>query len=140
MWLARGVSSYVFGLAEYISKHLNIGMQGFNVTSKVFDEEQKKRYDQGKFEFGVPSPMFVPIASAAIINLLAFLDGSIHVCNDGSVDELLVQIFVAGFGVLNSLPVYEAMILRRDKGRMPTKITIISTFVAAALYSASVCI
>ncbi|KAK1382326.1 Cellulose synthase [Heracleum sosnowskyi] len=140
VWLARGVSSYVFGLAEYISKHLNIGMQGFNVTSKVFDEEQKKRYDQGKFEFGVPSPMFVPIASASIINLVAFLDGSIHVLNGGSVDELFVQIFVAGFAVLNSLPVYEAMVLRRDKGRMPTKITVISTFVAAALYAASVCI
>lgn len=139
IWLARGLTSYLFGSIEYVSQHLGIPSQGFNVTSKVLDDEQSKRYDQGKFEFGVASPMFVPLASAAIINLVAFLAGIIEVFKGGNMDgSLFVQMLIAGYGVLNCLPIYEAVILRSDKGRMPTKITIISTFVAVALYITTV--
>lgn len=136
MWLARGLSCFIFGFLEFITKRLGIPTQGFNVTSKVLEEDQIKRYEQGKLEFGVASPMFVPLASAAIINLVAFLAGLTRAFRGGIGDggDYFVQMFIAGFGVLNSLPVYEAMALRSDTGSMPTKITIISTFVAVALY------
>jgi len=49
------------------------------------------------------------------------------------VDGLFLQMFIAGFAVLNSLPIYEAMVLRSDKGRMPSKTTIISTLLALLL-------
>ncbi len=39
---------------EFFLKSLGISTQGFNVTSKVLDDEQSKRYKQGIFEFGVP--------------------------------------------------------------------------------------
>ena len=44
MWLIRGVTSYLFGLIEFVSKGLGIATHGFNVTSKVVDDEQGKRY------------------------------------------------------------------------------------------------
>lgn len=137
MWLIKGLTSFSFGGIEYVTKVLGIATQGFNVTSKVVDDEQGKRYDQGMFEFGVPSPMFVPLSTAAIVNLIAFLYGFLEVLRGGNLDALFLQMFVAGFGVLNSLPIYEAMVLRADKGRMPTKITIISAFLACALYITS---
>ncbi|KAL0331058.1 UNVERIFIED_CONTAM: Cellulose synthase-like protein G3 [Sesamum angustifolium] len=86
------------------------------VTSKVMDAELSRRYDQGMFEFGVPSPMFVPLATAAILNLIAFLGGGVLVLKERSFGSFFIQMFIAGFGVMNSLPFYEAMVLRRDKG------------------------
>ncbi|CAK9184307.1 unnamed protein product [Ilex paraguariensis] len=135
MWLIRGLSSQLFGLTEFVTKSLGVATHGFNVTSKVVDDEQSKRYDQGIFEFGVPSPMFVPLAMAATINLIAFLRGLLEVCSGGNVDGSLVQMFISGFGIVNCFPIYEAMVLRTDKGRMPIKTTIISIFLSWALYT-----
>ncbi|PSS11207.1 Cellulose synthase-like protein [Actinidia chinensis var. chinensis] len=135
MWLIRGVTSYLFGLIEFVSKCPGIATHGFNVTSKVVDDEQGKRYDQGTFEFGVHSPMFVPLAAAAIINLIALIRGLIGVFRGWNLEGLFVQMFISGFVVLNCWPVYEAMVLRSDKGRMPTKTTMVSIFVAWALYA-----
>ncbi|XP_028117505.1 cellulose synthase-like protein G3 isoform X2 [Camellia sinensis] len=137
MWMVRGVTCHMFGLIEFISKYVGIATQGFNVTSKVIDNEQGKRYDQGTFEFGVESPMFVSLAVAAIINLIAFIGGLIGVLRGKNSEGLFGQLLISGFVVLNCCPVYEAMVLRTDKGRMPTKTTIISTFLAWALYTAA---
>ncbi|KAI3689898.1 hypothetical protein L2E82_47868 [Cichorium intybus] len=67
MWLIRGLSPLLFALVEYIAKHLGITTQGFNVTSKVQDDDQRKRYDQGLIEFGVHSVMFLPLITATIL-------------------------------------------------------------------------
>ncbi|KAL8536399.1 hypothetical protein ACS0TY_011861 [Phlomoides rotata] len=138
MWLIRGPSSFIFGSIEYITKCLGMETHGFNVTSKVMDADQSKRYDQGLFELGVPSPMFVPLAMAAILNLTAFIVGFFHVLRgERKLHDFFIQIFIVGFGVLNSLPLYEAMFLRSDKGRMPTNTTITSTSFVGILYGIS---
>ncbi|PWA50681.1 cellulose synthase, nucleotide-diphospho-sugar transferase [Artemisia annua] len=55
MWLMWGLSSYPFALLEWSLKSLGVSTSGFNVTSKVVDEEQNRLYEQGVFEFGVES-------------------------------------------------------------------------------------
>ncbi|CAA3013908.1 cellulose synthase G3 [Olea europaea subsp. europaea] len=138
MWHMRGVSSHLFGSIEFITKRLGISTQGFNVTSKVMDDEQSKRYDQGIFEFGVESPMFVTLAMAATLNLMAFFCGGIvQIFKERNLEVFFVQVFIAGFAVLNCLPIYEAMFFRSDKGRMPTRTTIISTLLVGGLCAAS---
>ncbi|KAL6182846.1 hypothetical protein ACLB2K_044258 [Fragaria x ananassa] len=134
MWMVRAHSSFLFGSIEYLLKSLGISTHGFNVTSKVLDEDQSKRYDQGTFEFGVASPMFVPLTSAAILNLAAFSWGHVEAFK-GSIglEGMFLQMFIAGFGVVNCIPIYEA-IIRSDKGRIPTKTTTVSLLLAFALY------
>lgn len=135
MWLVRGLTSDLFGTLEYIGNHLGIAAREFNVTNKVNDEELRKRYDnEGKLEFGVSSPMFVPLSTAAIINGVAFLGGLLQLLKGRELEELLGQMAVASMGVANSWPIYEAMVLRSDGGRMPTKITIISLVLACLLF------
>ncbi|XP_059277751.1 LOW QUALITY PROTEIN: cellulose synthase-like protein G3 [Lycium ferocissimum] len=134
MWMIRGLSCYLFGTIENLTKHLGLSTQGFTVTSKVVDNDQGKRYQQGIFEFRVVSPMFVTLATASIINLVAFLKSVAESFKgDQNLDGLFIQMFIAGFVVINCLPIYEAMVLRGDKGRMPTRVTIFSTFLAAGL-------
>ncbi|KAF9685948.1 hypothetical protein SADUNF_Sadunf03G0107700 [Salix dunnii] len=136
-WIIRGISSYVFGSVEFFLKFLGISAFGFNVTSKVVDDEQSKRYGQGIFEFGEDSPMFVTLTVAAIINLSSLAQGLAEVFKGNSLDGLFVQMFISGFAVLNSWPIYEAIALRKDKGKMPLKTSIIATLLAGTLYTAS---
>ncbi|KAF5190021.1 Cellulose synthase-like protein g3 [Thalictrum thalictroides] len=134
MWMIRGVSSHSFGLIDFLLKSLSISTFGFNVTSKVVDDEQSKRYEQGLFEFGIVSPLFVPLATTAIINLIAVIVGVAQILKQRHYDEMFVHICISGFVAANSWPIYEAMVFRVDKGRMPQKITFISICFAWVLY------
>lgn len=131
----KSLSSFSIALIEYLLESVGISSVGFNVTSKVVEEEQSKRYEQGIFEFGVSSPIFLLITTAAIINLAAFLSAIAQICRQRSIEDVFLQTFLAGFGVVNCWPVYEAMVLRTDKGKMPIKITFISTILVWTLHS-----
>ncbi|KAJ4952698.1 hypothetical protein NE237_029530 [Protea cynaroides] len=135
MWMIRGISSHLFGTIDYFLKTFGISALGFTVTSKVMEDEQSKLYDHGVFEFGVSSFLFVPLTTAAIINLISFLKGLAGVFIYGNLREVFVQLFISSFVVLNCWPVYEAIALRSDRGKMPTKTTVASTLLAWVLYS-----
>ncbi|XP_051114584.1 cellulose synthase-like protein G3 [Andrographis paniculata] len=134
MWLIRVLSSDLFGTIEYTGNQLGITTRGFDVTNKVDDNNQRKRYNEGKFEFGVPSPMFVPLTAAAIINLAACSWGILQVLRGKWQNELNGQMLLTCFGVANSWPVYEAMAWRTDEGRIPTRIICTSALLASALF------
>lgn len=136
MWLIRSLSSDLFGSLEYITHHLGIATRGFEVTSKVVDNEQNKRYYEGKFEFGVPSSIFVPFSTGAVLNLAALIMGFLKILRGENLDCLIFQMLIASFGVVNCWPIYEAMVLRSDNGRMPIKITFISVSFAWVVYAA----
>ncbi|KAF2313475.1 hypothetical protein GH714_011166 [Hevea brasiliensis] len=137
IWTIRGLTSLWFGSLEFLLKSLGILTHDFSLTSKVVDDEQSKRYDQGIFDFGVPSPMFVPLTMAALINLVSFIMGLAEVVKSSNLEGLLIQMFIAGFGVVNCWPIYEAMVFRKDKGKLPTKITLTAAFLTWALYIAA---
>lgn len=121
MWLIRGFSSFPFGFIEFTLKTLNLSTHGFNLTSKVNnDDKQSKRYEQEIFDFGPSSTMFFPITTVAIINLLAFVCGAcgIFVWGEG----LVLELMLVSFAVVNSLPIYMAMLLRDGDGKLPKNV------------------
>ncbi|KAJ9148095.1 hypothetical protein P3X46_030189 [Hevea brasiliensis] len=137
MWNIRGLSSFMFGFVEFILNSLGISTSGFNVTSKAVDDELSKRYEQGLFEFGVASPMFVPLVMAALMNLVSFAWGLSEIVKGGrNMEGLAIQIFLSAFAVANSWPVYEAMVLRSDNGKMPAKTCVIGTALTWVIYVA----
>ncbi|XVF51276.1 hypothetical protein PTKIN_Ptkin04bG0172000 [Pterospermum kingtungense] len=133
----ENLSSFSLGTAEYCLKSIGLSTSGFIVTNKVIDDEQNKRYSQGIFEFGVPSPLFVPPTTAAIINLFSFIWGTVLVLSGSNKEGLFLQMLLAGCIVVTCFPIYEAIALRSDKGKMATKITIMATLLAGALYTAT---
>ncbi|KAK1564498.1 hypothetical protein Q3G72_004679 [Acer saccharum] len=135
MWMIKGLSSYLFGFTEYLLNSLGISALGFNVTSKVVDDELSKRYDQEIFEFGAPSPMFVPITMAAILNFFSFSWGLLQIIRGvGDMQGQFLQMLLSGFVTVNCWPIYEAIVLRSDKGKLPAKVIVIAAFLAWALY------
>ncbi|XP_050944078.1 LOW QUALITY PROTEIN: cellulose synthase-like protein G3, partial [Cucumis melo] len=137
MWMIRSGSSLLFGCIEFTLKSLGINSNfGFNITGKAMDEEQSKRYKKELFEFGVSHPLFVPITTAAIVNLASFICGLIEIWKSGGAwEHLFAQMLVAGFGVVNCWPVYEAMALRNDGGKLPPKLTFFCFSLALLLCS-----
>nr|XP_043606225.1 cellulose synthase-like protein G3 [Erigeron canadensis] len=136
-WIVRSLSSHTFGMTEYALTKLQISSSTFNVTSKVVDKEANTRYEQGMMEFGVESPLFYPISIAAMLNLVAFAYGIMQSLTYGGLESLFVQLFLSGFGVINGWPIYQAMFIRTDRGKMPLKITLRSIAIACMLYIAS---
>ncbi|KAK4843031.1 hypothetical protein QYF36_003018 [Acer negundo] len=135
IWMIKGLSSYLFGFTEYLLNSFGISALGFNVTSKVVDDELSKRYDQEIFEFGAPSPMFVPTTMAAILNFFSFSWGLLQIIRGvGDMQGQFLQMLLSGFVVVNCWPIYEAIVLRTDKGKLPAKVTVIAAFLAWALY------
>lgn len=135
MWLILGCSTYLFSFFDWLVTSLGMSTLEFNVTSKVSDNEQEIRYHKGIFGFGVESPMFVSINVAVIVNFFAFFMGIGHVLiNNGRLEELFGQLFITGFGVVIGWPIFEGMVLRSDKGKMPIKTTLISACVALTIH------
>ncbi|RZC67692.1 hypothetical protein C5167_011380 [Papaver somniferum] len=157
MWMLKGTSSYLFSVMVTILKALGISESGFEITSKVIDEEALKRYNKEMMEFAVASPMFIPPITLSLLNLYclartvvslvtatvmsnnleeAELNTSLGVSNSLA---LVLQIIISGYISIMSLPIYKAMILRMDKGRMPTSVTVYSIGLCVTLvYLASV--
>ncbi|XXG65831.1 hypothetical protein AAC387_Pa05g3440 [Persea americana] len=136
MWMIRGVSSFLMAVVVTILKSLGISESGFEITSKVRDDDALKRYKQEVMEFAVASPMFVPPTTLSLLNLYCFLRSTVLMIVKGGpsvLDHMALQLILSGFITLVSLPLYEALFFRRDKGRMPTSITVYSILLAFAL-------
>ncbi|KAL1194842.1 Cellulose synthase-like protein G3 [Cardamine amara subsp. amara] len=131
IWSMRGFSSFPFGFIEFTLKTLNLSTEGFNLTSKANDDaEQRKRYDQEIFDFGSSSSMFLPMATMAIVNLIALVWGLYCLLAWG--EGLVLEIMLVSFVVVNCLPIYEAMIFRKDDGKLSNRVcflAVILTFV-----------
>ncbi|OAY76670.1 Cellulose synthase-like protein G3 [Ananas comosus] len=122
-----GVTSYLFGTIEFALNRVGIASQGFNVTNKVTEEEQSKRYNNGVFDFGIASPFFISLGVTANPSLASFIAGITRVAVIGI--GLFDEIFIAA----NCLPIYEAMFFRRDNGKLPRNVTLTSIFLAGLL-------
>ncbi|XP_073109213.1 cellulose synthase-like protein G3 [Elaeis guineensis] len=135
IWMVRGLTSHLFGTIQFALNHVGISTPGFNVTSKVMEEEQSERYDKGMFDFGIASPFFVVLGTAAIVNLSSFVIGIARAARiEGVFNEMFLHLFLSGFIIVNCLPIYEAMFLRKDGGKMPGNVTLISILMAGFLH------
>ena len=68
--------------------------------------------------------MYLPLTLVALINLVALVHGIGQVYLNGGFEDLFLRLFMADFGVVNSMPMYEAMALRTDYGKIPVTITL----------------
>ncbi|KFK28958.1 hypothetical protein AALP_AA7G070700 [Arabis alpina] len=123
---------YLFLFLEFTLKTLNLSTHGFNVTSKANDDDkQRKRYEQEIFDFGSSSSMFLPVATVAIMNLLAFVWGIYDLLARG--EGLVIELMLTSFGVVNCLPIYEAMVLRTDDGKLPKRVSFLAGIITLVL-------
>ncbi|GAB2217684.1 hypothetical protein Droror1_Dr00000887 [Drosera rotundifolia] len=126
MWMMKSLTSHLYGSFDAIMKTLGVGQTSFTPTNKVIDEQQEKRYHMGIYDFQASNIYLIPVGSAVILNLASLLVGLARVITVDSWNELFAQLFLSAYVVFMSYPMIEAMLLRKDSGRVPPSTTLIS--------------
>jgi hypothetical protein len=129
MWLFRRISSYLLAAIDTICRLLGISESGFALTAKVTDSEALERYKKGVMEFGSFSVMFVIITTVALLNLACLVFGVARVLlHEGAtgLGALFLQVVLCVLVVAINFPVYEALFLRNDTGRLPASVGLVS--------------
>lgn len=131
MWLYKRTTSYLFAFVDTILKLMGFSESKFVISNKLFDEDVSKRYNEELMEFGVDSPMTTILSSLAVLNLFCFIGAVIKINSDlMSLERMILQILCCGILVLINLPLYNAILFRKDQGRMPSSVTGKSMFLA----------
>ncbi|KAH9804268.1 cellulose synthase-like protein E1 [Citrus sinensis] len=133
MQIIRRATAFFFGFADVIIEQLGLSQTAFAITAKVVTEDVLKRYEQEIMEFGSSSVMFTIIATLAMLNLLSLIGGLINTIflEFGALQNLISQIILCGLMILVSVPIYEALFLRRDKGCLPFSVMLKSVVFAS---------
>ncbi|KAM3743949.1 hypothetical protein ACB098_06G015000 [Castanea mollissima] len=126
MWLYKRTSSYLFAFMDTILKLLGFAESGFVISTKIADEDVSQRYEKEIMEFGTSTPMFTILSTLAMINLVCFVvvlkealmgEGIIRVY-----ETMSLQFVLCGILVLINFPLYQALFLRKDKGKLPSSL------------------
>ncbi|KAE8707778.1 Cellulose synthase-like protein E1 [Hibiscus syriacus] len=142
MWMFKRTTSYFFAVLDYILKLCQISESTFVITRKVADDNVNRRYEKDIMDFGISSPMFTVLATLALFNVLCIIavgTKKIVIDNDDVMkvfDIYGFQIVVCCLLVFINLPVYQAMLFRKDSGKIPASVTLVAftlAFFASAL-------
>ncbi|ESW14420.1 hypothetical protein PHAVU_008G279700 [Phaseolus vulgaris] len=133
MWLYVKTSSFLFSLIDGILGFFGHPNSSYSLTSKVIDDDVAQRYKKEVMEFGTSSPYFTVLATLALLNLfclLLTLKDLVLQKGTFAAEKMTLQVLLCGVLVVINIPLYQAIFVRKDKGRMPTSVSIKSTAVA----------
>ncbi|KAM5582646.1 cellulose synthase-like protein E1 [Rosa sericea] len=127
IWLYQRTTSYLFAFIDTIVHYLGYINSAFVITAKVADEDVSDRYKKEIMEFGGSSPMFTVLATLSLLNLYCFA-GFVQAAIAGTIgiaevyETMCLQILLCGVLIVINLPLYEALYLRKDKGKLPRSV------------------
>ncbi|PON93999.1 hypothetical protein TorRG33x02_100380 [Trema orientale] len=128
MWFYKRATSYLFAFIDTILNSLGFTKSAFVITAKVADEDVSERFEKEIMEFGTSSPMFSILSVLAILNLFCFT-GVVKEAIMGKAivkvfETMSMQILLCGVLTLINFPLYQGLFLRKDKGKMPSSLTV----------------
>ena len=135
MWVFRRTTSYLFGFIDVVRWQLGLSKTTFTITTKVNTEDVLKRYEQEVLEFGSSTIVFTIIASLALLHLFSLIGGITKIVLElefKSLEQLILQVILNLLLVMINIPVYQALFIRHDNGRLPSSI-LFKSFVLASL-------
>ncbi|XP_058200562.1 cellulose synthase A catalytic subunit 8 [UDP-forming]-like isoform X1 [Rhododendron vialii] len=135
IWMIKSVTCHLYGSLDAIMKRLGMREAKFMITNKVIDDEQTRLYQTGKIDFQTSIMLLAPLVILTIINVVSFVGGVTRAMVTGKFSYMFIQVFLSLFIVTMGYPVIEGMILRKDKGRIPPSVTILSVLVSTIFLS-----
>ncbi|XP_011091168.1 cellulose synthase-like protein E1 [Sesamum indicum] len=133
MWMMRSASSFLYGSLGAILDKIGLHEAHFTLTNKAGDDEQAKLYQEGIYDFQASPVLIAPICSLYILNVISFVVGMGRIFRTQSGSEMLVQAFIPLFGVIVNYQVFEGMVLRKDRGRISTSVSLLSAVIAISV-------
>ncbi|KAJ6830137.1 cellulose synthase-like protein G2 [Iris pallida] len=127
------VTSHLFACLSLVMKLVGMGEIKFDLTNKATGEEQIRRYERGTFDFEGSSMVLVPATTLAILNVVTLVIGCIRMIVDSSLHDMFGQLLLSLLILAMSYRVLEAIFVRRDTGRVPASISLVSIILAAVI-------
>ncbi|KAK8988090.1 hypothetical protein V6N11_065689 [Hibiscus sabdariffa] len=130
IWTMKAIVSYTIGTVNAVLKCFGLKEANFVPTNKVADVEQIMFYQKGLFNFQASTIVLVPLVT---LNIICFVVGAVRSIVDGSFDAMFGQIFISFYVLAVHYPVIDGMILRKDEGRVPTSVTMLSLAISISV-------
>ncbi|KAK7301912.1 hypothetical protein RJT34_12789 [Clitoria ternatea] len=139
IWLYKRTSSYLFACIDTVLKLLGFSDLTFEITAKVTEEDVSKRHEKEIMEFGTSSPMLTILTTLALLNLFCFLNvlKDAILLEEGGLEayeKMALQVLLCGFLLFINLPIYQALFIRKDNGKLPISLAIKSTILALGAF------
>ncbi|KAJ9182234.1 hypothetical protein P3X46_006253 [Hevea brasiliensis] len=133
IWMIMSVTCYLYGSLDAIMKILGLREDSFLPTNKVEDDDQVKLYQMGKFNFQTSTRLLAPLVTIIILNMASFFVGTIRMIVAGGFYELFGQVFLSFYILAMNYSIIEGMMIRKDKGRVPPSVTLLSAIFSVIL-------
>lgn len=139
MWMIKSLTSHLYANLNLVMDKVGLVKASFLPTNKVVDEGASKLYQMGIYNFQAPTLFMVPLCTLYILNLTSFLVGFARILHGDHDKEnvMLVEAFIPLFGVILHFPFLEGMVLRNDKGRVSTYVSLVSIVVSSTLLASA---
>ncbi|ONI26600.1 hypothetical protein PRUPE_1G033700 [Prunus persica] len=134
VWMMKSVISDLYGSVDGFMKKIGMREASFYLTNKVDDVDQLKRYNMGVFDFQTSILFLAPMAALVILNMASFAVGIYRVILLGELDKFCIQVFIPFYVILMNYPIVEGMLIRKDGGRIPPSVTLLSAIVSLIFY------
>lgn len=143
--MIKSVTCHLYGSLDAILKKLGLREASFLTTNKVDDDEQIKLYQEGKFDFRAPTIFVAPLVTIILVNLASTGGGVVRMMamGGGVWRKMLGQILLSFYIITMNYAVVEGMVKRKDKGRIPSSVTLLSaafSLIFLSLGSIFICI
>lgn len=134
IWMMKAITSHLYGSLDAFMKKIGMREASFFPTNKADDIERLKRYNMGVFDFQTSALFLAPLASLVILNMASFCVGIVRVIFLGELEKMFIQVFISFYVVVMNYPIIEGMLIRKDSGRIPTSITLLSALSSIIFY------
>ncbi|KAK0608521.1 hypothetical protein LWI29_031895 [Acer saccharum] len=135
IWMIKSVTSYLYGTLDAFMEKLGLTEASFLPTNKVEDDEQVKQYQMGVFDFRTSTMLLAPLVIIIILNMAAFACGVYRMMLTGDWGKMLLQVLLSFYILVMNYAVIEGMLVRKDKGRIPPSVTLLSTIILVVFFS-----
>uniref|UniRef100_A0A7N0V6M9 Uncharacterized protein n=1 Tax=Kalanchoe fedtschenkoi TaxID=63787 RepID=A0A7N0V6M9_KALFE len=124
IWMIKAVTCHLYGTLDAVLKKIGYREASFMPTNKALDEEQVKLYHAGKFNFQASDMLVGPLVFVVTLNVISLVFGSARAFFFNDWDRMFIQICMSFYVTIMSWPVIEAMLIRKDKGRIGFEVTL----------------
>ncbi|KAK6161367.1 hypothetical protein DH2020_004748 [Rehmannia glutinosa] len=133
IWMMKSLTSYLYATFDAIMEKVGLRTASFLPTNKVVDDEQAKRYQMGIYDFQVPALFMVPLCTLYILNVASLVIGFGRILHSQKGNEMVIQTFIPLSATVLHFPLFEGMVLRKDKGAISKSVSLVSALISTVV-------